>query len=111
MTFATEFGDLLTDTMMLEVRNGVDAYSRPTFALGVPILGRLERRNRRVLATDNTETVAAETFYCGPLPAIIPGDRLTDAQGYNPVILSVERLADEKAQYYQAVIMGHRSKQ
>lgn len=106
MSFLTDFGDLLTDTIMVQRIAGRDEYSRPLVSAPIELLGRLERKQRRILLADNTEKLVVATFFTAETPVIHAGDLVTLDDGSGPPVIAVERMPDDRGQYYQAVMLG-----
>jgi hypothetical protein len=107
MTLDRELLELMPQTVSIEVAAGQNEYGERTYGAPVEVRARVEGRTRVVTTMTGEERVSTSTVYLGEVVCVGPNDRITLPAGYTPQqpeILAIERMPDEKGDFYEAVL-------
>lgn len=91
---------LMTETVAIESRIGLNAYGEALHGAAVQYKARIVGRIRRVTDSAGTERVSTKTITLGAAVEVSPFDRLTLPDGSHPLILSVGSYPDESGAHH-----------
>ncbi|MGE5619538.1 MAG: hypothetical protein ACM3US_09810 [Sphingomonadaceae bacterium] len=91
---------LMTETVAIEPRTGVNAYGEALYGAAVQYKARIVGRIRRVTDSAGSERVSTKTITLGAAAVVSPFDRLTLPDGSRPVILAVGSYPDESGAHH-----------
>lgn len=95
MSFATEFRDLMTDTVTHYALSSRDAYGTPSYGAGTSYPARVVRKHKLVRDAAGQQVVSTAQAWLGGTPAITPQDKVTLSDNSSPPIVAIERYQDE----------------
>lgn len=81
----------LLETCQHATRTGIDAYSKPTFAISTPFEAVWDQTRRYIRTTDGEQAVARGSLILEGAPTINPEDQVTLPDSTIPIILDVQR--------------------
>lgn len=105
--------DLAPQQLTLEPLTGRDNYGKPTYGAAVSYNCHMIYKNQRVAAFsraikgEGADMISTAQAIIMGTPAVKYDDRITLPDGAQPVILSVERHADETGDVYVKVLFGN----
>lgn len=100
---ASDFADLMHDTVLVALRTGINEYGEATYGADASVTARVAARIRMVRDHKGNERVSTGTVWLAEATGIEPVDRITLPDGTQPEILAVGRVADETGAVYETV--------
>lgn len=95
MSFADDFKDLMTDTVIVKPLSSRSAYGVPTYGSGTTYTARVVRMHKMVRDSQGHQVVSTAQAWIAGTPAISPQDQVALSDGTTPAIAAVERFQDE----------------
>lgn len=95
MSFAEEFGDMMTDTMTWYAVTSRDGYGKPSYGSSTEFDCRLVRKHKMVIDPQGEEILSSAQAWVKGTPEISPQDKVVLSDTTEPVILAIERYQDE----------------
>jgi hypothetical protein len=106
MTIEAEFAELMVDTVLVAKLSARSAYGDRTYGADVSYEARVVVQNKMVRTQQGDEVVSRSHAYIFGAPGITVDDRVTLADGSQPVLLSVEQFPDENGAHHEVLYFG-----
>lgn len=103
MTFSSQYGDMLKDTVSVSLLTGRDGYNKPTYGTPVEYSVRIVRKNRLVRSSDGSVVTSSSHLWMDWVDSITEESRFEFADGSVPTPLSIEKFKDEEGTSHMKV--------
>lgn len=101
---ATDWLDLMPQTVTWEPRTGIDDYGAAVYGPGQSLRCRIVKRQRVIRDVGGFEIIANATVYIAGHYGIKEEDRLTFPDGDTPKIIRVNAYPDENGDHHEEVL-------
>lgn len=103
----SDFADVLLQTVTLAALSSTSGYGKPSFAAGTEYKARVVYKTQSIKNADGQDVMAHGVVWMKGSPVVAPEDQITLPDGSTPVILSLDRYADETGGYHHTrVVFG-----
>lgn len=94
---------MMPQTVTVEPRTGVDAYSKPTYSAAASWPAYVDFKPKKIRKLDGEEVVSSAQIYVGGVSGATVNSRITLPDGRQPVILMVNKLSDAQGDYAEVI--------
>lgn len=114
MRHVTRWAHMMSTTVSIAPRSGVDTYGAPSYGSDVVYQAHISRTRRTVINTQAQEVVSEQAVHLATTGSILPTARITlstadvgstDAALLTPLIHSVERRFDENGPHHTVIYL------
>jgi hypothetical protein len=106
----SRYRHLMSSTVTVEARTGVDGFGKPTYGAGTSYRCHISRRKRLIRNERGEEIVSGQALYLDAAPDVALTALLTlsasDSSLVHPVLVAVERRFDNAGPHHTVLYLG-----